>query len=536
MNRRELFSSLARAAKRGPGPFDGAPLEVQAGLEEYKTPLTLEDVYHLYRRLSFGISVPDAQALVGKTAAEVVDQLLGPDVPEDHYQPMAFNKWKDPVSGQMVEYTENPNGADLQTFFAIQGWWKTNHAKLSSWWLLMMVRDKRAVEKLTLFWMSHFTTEFSFDEAYMIPQMLYNQYDLVRKDRLGDFKEMTLDLTLDNAMLQYLGGTYNDVGKPNENYARELMELFTTGIGWYTEGDIQQAARVLTGWKSSRYNDQPAPKGMYVSWFDANRHDTGAKEYLGVTIPARTGDNNTEFQVRNEEVRELLNILFRVRAEAISRFVARKAYLFFVYSAGGEVDPTIVNDLAAEFRASNFQLRPLFKKLLTSSHFYDPALRGAQIKTPVEYVVSLMKLLRLDDGAIASLDAQSWIRTMDQTLFDPPNVAGWPGYRTWISTNTYPRRRDFAKKAVDALPESRAMEFIKEFPNYDDPAKFVEAVAKYMFPVAVSAERLAYYKSTLLEGQPDYTWAEKLQQPASATRSFKGLLKVMAVAPDFQLC
>jgi hypothetical protein len=195
-----------------------------------------------------------------------------------------------------------------------------------------------------------------------------------------------------------------------------------------------------------------------------------------------------------------------------------------------------VNDLAAEFKAGDFRLRPLFRKLLTSAHFFDPALRGAQIKTPVEYVASLLKQLRLDDGQIVALDPQAWVRTMDQTMFDPPNVAGWPGYRTWISTNTYPRRRDFAKKAIDSLPDAKAMDFIKEFPNYDDPAAFVAEVAKYMLPVTISAERLAYYKSTLLEGQPDYTWAEKLQQPASASRSFKLLLKTMAVAPDFQLC
>lgn len=536
MNRRELFTNLARTAVRGPGPFDGAPLNIQGGLEEHITPLTLDDIYHLYRRLSFGITVPEAQALVGKTAGEVVDALLGPDTPPEHPKPMQFNKWRDPVSGQMVEYTENPQGADLQTRFAIEAWWRGNHSKLSNWWLQTMVRDASSIEKVTLFWMSHWTSEFSFDEQYLVPQTIHNQYNLLRNDGMGEFRQMALDMTLDNAMLHYLGGTYNEVGRPNENYARELMELYTTGIGWYTEGDVQQAARVLTGWKASRYNDQPAPNGMYVSWFDANKHDTGAKEFMGVTIPARTADNNTAFQVKNEEVRELINILFRVRPEAISRFMARKVYLFFVYSSGGDADPQIVNDLAAEFRASDFKLRPLFRKLLTSAHFFDPALRGAQIKTPVEYVTSLMKQLRLDDGQILALDPQGWVRTMDQTMFDPPNVAGWPGYRSWISTNTYPRRRDFAKRAIDSITDAKALEFIKEFPDYDEPAKFVAHVAKYMLPVAVSDERLAYYKSTLLEGQPDYTWAEKLQQAASASRSFKLLLKAMAVAPDFQLC
>jgi hypothetical protein len=130
-------------------------LDIQGGLEEYTKPLTLEDIYHLYRRLSFGISVPEAQALVGKTASQVVDALLGPDTPADLAKPMEFTKWRDPVSNQMVDHTENPLGADLQTRFAIEAWWRGNHSKLSNWWLQTMVRDSTAVEKLTLFWMSH---------------------------------------------------------------------------------------------------------------------------------------------------------------------------------------------------------------------------------------------------------------------------------------------------------------------------------------------------------------------------------------------
>lgn len=530
MNRRNLFTSIVRAAQRGGGVFD-VPPQVQGGLDAHTAPLTLEDVLHLYRRLGFSVSMPVAKSHVGRTAAEVVDELLGPDDPGDPVPDVQFTKWRDPATNEMVEYTENPQGADLRTRQAIESWWRGNHRTLSNWWLGTMRDDPRAVERLTLFWLSHWVTEFSFDEVWMVPQMHYRQYRMLRKDRLENFPKMCLDVTVDNAMVFYLGGTYNEVGRPNENYARELLELFTTGIGWYTEGDVQQAARVLTGWKSSRFNDQPAPKGIYNTWFDANKHDTGAKEFMGVTIPARTADNNTEFQVLNEEVFELIKIIFRVRPDAVARFIASKLYLFFVYSSKGDIDRTFINELAAEFRAADWNLRPVLKKLFTSQHFFDPALRGAQIKTPIEYVVGLQRQF-----GVAENDPQYWVDVMDQTMFDPPNVSGWAGYRAWISTNTYPRRREFARKLIDAMTDARANAFIREFDDHTEVEKFVRNVTTFLLPVPISQERLTYYKNTLLEGQPDYTWAEKLETASASARAMRELLKAIAAAPDFQLC
>ncbi|MCX6140200.1 MAG: DUF1800 family protein [Candidatus Kapabacteria bacterium] len=521
---------MVRASRRDGGALDAAPV-VQAGLEPYTTPLTLDDVLHLYRRLGYAVSMPVATSHVGKQASVLVEELLGPEDPGDPSPDMKFAQWLDPATQMPVDYTENPNGADIQTRLAIEGWWKANHRSLSNWWLASMVKDQKAIESLTMFWMSHWATQFSFDETYMVPQMHYRQYKMLRRRRLGSFQQMTLDVTVDNAMVFYLGGTYNEVGKPNENYGRELLELFTTGIGWYTEGDVQQAARVLTGWKTSRFNDAPAPKGIYNTWFDANRHDTGAKEFLGVTIPARTVDNNTEYQVLNEEVLELIKIILRVRPDAVARFISRKAYLHFIYSSKNDVDNAFINDLAAEFRSSDFTIKPLLKKLLTSQYFFDPAIRGAQIKAPIDFVVGLQRQFGVED-----LDPQFWIESMDQSLMNPPNVAGWPGYHAWMSTNSYPRRREFARKLIDAMTDTRANAFIREFNKYDDVAAFVLGVTKFLLPVAVSQARLDFYKNALLENQPDYTWGEKLQVPAAAARAMRELLKAIAKAPDFQLC
>ncbi|NQW29305.1 MAG: DUF1800 domain-containing protein [Ignavibacteria bacterium] len=519
MQRRDLFKRLSLLNERTTSP---PSLQlVEAGVEEHTDPLTLSDVLHLLRRMGFGATMPQAKLLVGKRAAEVVDALLGADEEPDLPSPGA---WTDTA-------TENPLGADLQTRGQIYNTWDQNWKKLGNWWLLEMANDTKAVEKLTLFWSGHWTSEYSFDETFSVPQTLYRQYKTIRKNRLTGFQKMALEMTVDNAMVNYLGGTYNEVGKPNENYARELMELFTLGIGFYTEGDVKEAARVLTGWKSSKYSDEPAPNGIYGTWFNAARHDIGAKQFMGQTISARTNDNNTEFQVKNEEIGRLIDIIFTVRADNVSRFISEKVYRYFVYSAKGEADPVIIEGLAKPFRDGGFEMRILFKKLFTSKHFFDPALRGAQIKTPVEFVVGLLRQL-----GVTNADPQSWTGKMDQFMLDPPNVAGWPGYRTWISTNTYPQRRQFALEVIKAMSDARANSFIKEFDDYSDVKKFIANVCNYLFPVEVTQERLDFYKNSLLGGAPDYDWPVILNTPSSSAAKFRNMLNTMAKAPDFQLC
>lgn len=518
MQRRSLFKRMALMNERTPSP--PSIQMVESGIEEHTDPLTLSDVLHLLRRLGFGATMPQAKQYVGKSAGEVVDALLGLDAEPDLPSP---GTWVDST-------TEDPAGADLQTRNQIWATWNTNWKKLGNWWLLEMVNDTKAVEKVTVFWSGHWTSEYSFDETFSVPQTLYRQYKTIRKHRLTGFQEMALEMTVDNAMVNYLGGTYNEVGKPNENYARELMELFTLGIGWYTEGDVKEAARVLTGWKASKYSDEPAPNGFYSAWFNAAKHDIGAKQFMGQTIAARTNDNNTEFQVKNQEIGQLIDIIFTVRSEAVSRFIAEKVYHYFVYSTTEGADPVIIEALAKPFREDGFRVRTLLRTLFTSKHFYDEAFRGCQIKTPIEFVVGLMRQL-----GVTNADPQGWTGKMDQYMMDPPNVAGWPGYHSWISTNTYPQRRVFALDLIKAMTDTRALGLIAEFDDYTDVKKFVANVCLYFFPVPVSQERLDFYKSALLQGAPDYDWPVILNTPSSAASKFRNMLNTMTKAPDFQL-
>ncbi len=521
MNRRDLFSSLVRMSSRDHSPVEPTPV-VTAVLTERTLPLTLDDVLHLYRRLGFAATMAQAKPMVGKTAREVVDLLLGSDSESELPSP---GPWVDLA-------TENPMGADIQTRAAIMNGWYTYHAALSNWWLGHMKADTKAVEKLALFWMSHWVSEFSFDaETVTLPQALYRQLKVLRKGRLGDMKQMALDVTVDNAMVWYLGGHYNEVGKPNENYGRELLELFTTGIGSYTEGDVREASRVLTGWKASRYSDEPMPNGIYNTWFAAAKHDTGAKQFMGQTIAARTADNNTEYQVKNEEVFELIKVIFNVRSQAVSRFVAEKFYRYYVYSSQGNVDTEFVAGLAAVFVASNFQIRALVRALFTSEHFFDQAIRGVQIKTPFEFVVGVQRQLGLD-----AADPMKWMARMDQNVMDPPNVAGWPGYRSWISTNTYPVRRQFTDTLIRTMTDAQALAFIKGFDNYTDVRKFVRGVIAFLLPVAVTQEREDFYVKALMATAPEYEWVNIIDDAGAAGQRLRTLLTTISKAPDFQLC
>lgn len=520
MNRRSLLTGFVRGMKRDDLP-DASPMILEAGAEAYTSPLSLADAYHLLRRVGFGPSHTQAASLVGRMAADVVDELLGSD-----------NEDPPPSPGSWTEtWTEDPDGADLQTRFAIWRQWDNSMAAFAKWWITRMSTEGSAVEKTTLFWTSHWVSEYDFDNTNSVPQLLWRQYLMLRKHRIGNLRQLALEATLDSAMLYYLGGTFNSVGKPNENYARELMELFLTGLGWYTEGDVKEAARVLTGWRAQQFSDAPAPNGKYQAWFDAAAHDTGAKQFLGITIPARTEDNNTAFQVREEEVLRIIDILHTARAEAVSRFITSKVYRYYVYSSPGDLPQAFIEDVAKVFRDADFNLRALFKAMFSSAHFFDPALRGAQIKTPIELVAGLQRQLGLDIG-----NPQTWVDRMDQPVMDPPTVAGWPGYRTWISTNTYPVRRSFARDLIKTLTDQQAGAFIRMFDDYSDARKLVNAIVAYMLPVPVSSERTTYYLNALLQGAPDYDWPTIVNNPSATGSRVRNLLTTISQAPDFQLC
>ncbi|HEY7313545.1 MAG TPA: DUF1800 domain-containing protein [Gemmataceae bacterium] len=311
--------------------------------------------------------------------------------------------------------------------------------QLRCWWLKEMIAGAAPLrEVMTLFWHGHFTTA---TNKVFISQAIYEQNATLRKYALGNFRDFLKAITLDAAMMLYLDLEDSDKKKPNENYARELLELFTLGEGNYTERDIKEIARALTGWTLDAPPGTPpkpkapadAPRAFardgLVAKFLPERHDDGEKTILG-----KTGIFGVE---------EVIDIL--ARHEQTARFLARKMIAFF---GASDPDNALGERMARAFREGRYQIWPMLRELLVSPEFYAPASRGNHIKSPVQLLVGACRQLQLDvepTPLLAEVTA-----AMGQELFRPPNVKGWPGGTDWISAGTLAVRYHLPECLLDS--------------------------------------------------------------------------------------
>lgn len=274
------------------------------------------------------------QTVLAMSPSEAVDTLL--NTPNQPSPPSIADR-----------ITESLTGLNTELQNIVRGSWKNDHSTLQSWYIgVMQDAGLTVTEKMTGFYSNHFATEFEVDLDFVIAPLLYRQNKLFRDTGLGNYRDMMKGITLDGAMLVYLGGSLNKKGAPNENYAREMLELFTTGLGHYTEGDIKEAARILTGWKVSQFSDEPFPNGYFNPYFIPADHDIDGKQFLGISFAARDTDSNTEFLVRRDEVEKMIETIFEKRADAIAGFICRKIYRFFVYSNPSATDENIIAGMA----------------------------------------------------------------------------------------------------------------------------------------------------------------------------------------------
>lgn len=303
---------------------------------------------------------------------------------------------------------------------------RQNIIALETWWLERMIATPAPLqEKMTLFWHGHFTSS---PEKGTSAQELLAQNQLFRQYALGNMRELTLRVSQDPAMLRYLDNNVNVKAHPNENYARELMELFTLGIGNYSEQDVRESARAFTGWTFRRHRDGTA------AFFDnVRQHDDGTKTFLG-----RSG---------NFTGADIVQIIFQQPAAA--RFLATKLLSFFVYM---DPEPALVDQVAALVRKNDFNLRPVMSTLLRSNVFFSDRAYRALVKSPVDLVVGTHQLFGIAQVALPELGA---LRSMGQVLFYPPNVKGWDGGAAWLNSQTIITRENFAN-AVAQNPQMMA--------------------------------------------------------------------------------
>lgn len=304
--------------------------------------------------------------------------------------------------------------------------------ELRGWWLQRMARGPRPFqEKMVLFWHGHFAT--SVDKVRE-PYYMWRQNELFRRLATGNWQELLVDAGKDPAMLVWLDQAQSNKQHPNENYAREVMELFSLGEGHYTEHDITEGARALTGWSLDRINQK------FV--YRPGLHDNGDKTFLGQTGPL-SGDD----------------VIAQITAQPqAARFITAKLWNFF---AGQEPSPELCGAMAGVLREDGNNFKPFLRTMLRSEEFYSDSIVRNQVKSPVQWLVSTVRMLECD--LPPTLISWGMLRQLGQDLFAPPNVKGWDGGITWITTNTLLARYNDAQSLVDGtIPPLTAQDFARK--------------------------------------------------------------------------
>jgi uncharacterized protein (DUF1800 family) len=375
-----------------------------------KQPWNLQWAGHLYRRAGFGANLVRLRDAVRDGLQATLDRITKGE-PDADERTEFLN-----TIGQTVA-----NKNKLTNDFY----------ELRAWWLYAMLHTFQPIrEKMTLFWHNHFVS--SSAKVHRV-ELMYRQNRLLRDRALGKFGPFLLAVSKDPAMLVYLDSNSNVKGRPNENYAREVMELFSLGVGNYTEQDIREAARAFTGWHSDGDEFE----------FKAQFHDDDAKTVFG-----KTGDWNGD---------DILN--FCLEKPCAATYLVRKMYSFFISEAHKPPD-RLLEPLAERFRKSDYDIADIVGAILSSRHFFSAYAYRQRIKSPVEFVVGLVNAAvtpaDLEKGRVAQEALINRVEGMGQALFAPPNVKGWPGGKNWLNTSTVLARHNFALDMASAeLPKGR---------------------------------------------------------------------------------
>ncbi|HEY5350067.1 MAG TPA: DUF1800 domain-containing protein [Candidatus Lustribacter sp.] len=408
-------------------------LDLATALEPYAGPWGVRQAAHLYRRAGFGGSPDDVTHAVSAGMHAAVDAFVRfadarslpgrPQLVLDRLSPEQRRMFAGARAAQ-AQAGAVPAVMDstlVQARKQLGRAHRANTIAMETWFLDRMIGSPAPLqEKMTLFWHGHFTSAY---QKGIPAQALVDQNDLFRAHALGNIRDLTLAVSQDPAMLRYLDNAQNVKAHPNENYARELMELFTLGIGNYSEMDVRESARAFTGWSIDRdyaFRDFPA------------RHDNGSKTFLGRTGNFTGGD--------------IVNIIFA--QPAAGRFFARKLLAYFVYS---DPEPTLTDAVAALIRKNDFNLQPVMSTLMRSNLFFSDRAYRALVKSPVQFVVGSYQLFGVRRSDVLALGA---LRRMGQILFYPPNVKGWDGGAAWLNSQTVLTRENFASSLMAKMGDA----------------------------------------------------------------------------------
>ena len=374
-------------------------------------PMGFDEARLLLNRTSFAANVEDIDAFAKLTRAQAVDQLLA----------WTSGKVATPPPAWINEF-ESPRrlrGASDEERKAFQRAQFEKGVELRSWWLTeMLTTPSPLTEKMVLFWHNHFVSSL---QKVRSPVLMYRQQLLIRKNALGYFGDLLHEVAKDPAMVVYLDSASNRKGKPNENFAREVMELFTLGEGNYGEQDVKEAARAFTGWSIE------PETGEFL--YRRPAHDDGVKKVLG-----RSGNFDGD---------DVLDILLAQSQTA--EFIVSKLWREFV---SPQPDPAEVKRIARMFRDNRYNIKVALRALLLSDAFYAPQNRATLVKSPLDLIVGTLRQFRFETGEVAPFLMAA--RQLGQDMFAPPNVKGWPGGEAWINSATLLARKQLLERLFRA--------------------------------------------------------------------------------------
>jgi len=426
-----------------------------------------QQMEHLLRRAGFGARSDELDTYRTLSFNGAVDRLVNYERIQDDVDSKIFQPGYVGVTARGGPLTPQSNIGDARQR-----------------WLFRMLHTNRPLqEKMTLFWHNHFATGYtkvagSLNAAesarYMAakasedPGHVRGQLEMLRDNALGNFRDILLEIAKDAAMLVWLDGRTNTRARPQENFGREVMELFTMGVGNYTEPDVYAAARVFTGWNLSRPGAAADGSQHYEFVYNANQHDTAPKVFSfqiypdgGKTIPARAAGDGMQ---------DGLDFIEGLAAHPnTARYLAKKLYRFFV-SEFGDVNENFVNRIANVYLQSRYDMRIVMREVLLSPEFWDPSTYFARYSWPSEFVVRALKDIGWKGFSVN--DALTPLSNMGQILYDPPDVAGWDAGRSWFSTGAMLARMNFASTlaanqrfnlATAAAPFSKSPDSVLSF-------------------------------------------------------------------------
>jgi uncharacterized protein (DUF1800 family) len=433
-----------------------------------QNPWDLRGAAHLFRRAGFAATRAELEQAVSREPADVVAELVAAGEPES-YQAQIDSLIK----------------ASLAT---------GNVKRLSAQWVYrMLTTPAQLQEKMTLFWHGHFATSAAKVED---AELMQQQNELLRQYALGDFSQLLLEISRDPAMLIYLDSVTNRKAHPNENYAREIMELFALGEGNYSEEDIRELARCFTGWEIKRDKFR----------FNRYQHDSGSKTVLG-----KTGNLTGEQGVAI------------VAGQATApQFIVRKLIRFFVMDEP-EAWEALINPLADELRKNELVIAPTLQRILSSNLFFSSHARARKVRSPVEFGIGFLRALTGSTDAYQLADA---LEQLGQGLYYPPSVKGWDGGRTWINSSTLLGRANLIRRLVDGGKTRFGKQNIAEYlqaQGVGSTAELIDWLETSLFAVAIPAAA----KQRLVDLD-----AQSQRDPVRRTRDAVHLLCTL---PEFQL-